>query len=292
MNGMKTENTSRSVRRAISILNCFLPNELDLSVGDIYRKTKIPKATIYRILSALTEARLICKNEISGRYAIGPELFLLGNLFLGTLNIVKIAEPVVKSLTELTNEAFHLGILNKGSMVLLMREECNQTVRVALPLGTIRPAYASGMGKALLSELNDEEIDALYPEEKLQPLTRYTIATRKALKSDLKQIRETGVSFDVWGSSEGATGIASMIRDAKGLAVAALGVAVPDSRLDLAKRAIFADIVKMGAKLISYRLGFKNDHNPVQDFKEIRRYWTCKSTNSARKANLSTVASG
>ncbi len=288
----KGKNDSKSVRRAISILNCFSPHELELTVGDIYRKTKIPKATIYRILSALTEARLIFKNENSGRYAIGPELFVLGSLFLSTLNIVKVAEPVVKSLTELTNEAFHLGILNRGNMVLLMREETNQAIKVALPLGTIRPAYASGMGKALLSELSDEEIDTLYPEEKLRSITRYTIATRSELKSELKQIRETGVSFDIWGSTEGAAGIASAIRDASGLSIAAVGVAVPNSRLNSAKRKIFANIVKMGAYLISYRLGFKDDHNPVHDFEEIRYCWEQQSANLTRKANLLTVTSG
>ncbi len=283
---MKTENTSKSVRRAISVLNCFSPHELELRAGDIYRKTKIPKATIYRILGALAEARFIFKNENSGRYAIGPELYVLGSLFLSTLSIVKVAEPVVKSLTELTNEAFHLGILNRGNMVLLMREEANQEIKIALPLGTVRPAYASGMGKALLSELPDAEIDVLYPEERLRPLTKHTIATRSELKRELKQIKKTGVSFDMGGGSLGGTGIASVIRDASGLAVTALGVAVPDSRLNSARRKNFASIVKMGASLISYRLGFKDNYNPVRDFEDISYFWEQKSTNSIRNAGL------
>jgi len=289
LNKVKPENSSKSVRRAISILNCFSPSELDLSVGDLYRKTKIPKATLYRILSALTDTRLILKNENSGRYVIGSELFVLGSLFLSTLSIVKIAEPVVRSLTGLTNEAFHLGILNKGNIVLLMREESNQIVKVSVPLGTVRSAYASSMGKALLSELSDAEIDVLYPEERLQPLTKYSIATRSELKSELKQIKKTGVSFDRWGAVEGITGISSVIRDASGLAVAALGVSAPDSRLNSAKSKSFTNITKMGASLISYRLGFKDVNNPVRDFEEISDFWEQRATNLIRNADILTA---
>ena len=278
---MKVEKIPKSVKRAIAILNCFSPNELELDIKSICQKTKIPKATVYRIMGALTEARFIYRNENSGKFGIGLELFVLGSLFLSSLNIIKIAEPVVKSLTEMTNEAFHLGILDGGNMVLLMREESNQPVKVALPLGAIRPAYASGMGKALLSELTDEEIDILYLEEKLHQVTKYTIATRTDLKRDLKQIKKTGVSFDVWGASEGATGIASVIRDTNGKAVAAAGVAIPDSRLNHAERDKFAKVVKSGANLISYGLGFKNKDNPVYDFEEIRSWWEQEYTNSS-----------
>jgi len=278
---MNAEKSSKSVKRAITILNCFSPNELELDIKSICQKTKIPKATVYRIMGALTEARFLYRNENSGKFGIGPELFVLGSLFTSSLNIIKIAEPVVKSLTGMTNEAFHLGILDGGNMVLLMREECKQPIKVALPLGTVRPAYASGMGKVLLNELTDEEIDILYPEEKLHQITRYTIATNTDLKRDLKQIKKAGVSFDVWGSSEGATGIAAVIRDASGKAVAAVGVAVPDSRLNHTERDKFAEVVKSGANLISYGLGFKNKDKPVYDFEEIRSLWEQKHTSSS-----------
>ena len=272
----KTENTSKSVKRAITILNCFSPNELELDIKSICQKTKIPKATVYRIMGALTEARFLHRNENSGKFGIGPELFVLGNLFLSSLNLVKTADPVIKMLTDLTKEAFHLGILDGSNMVLLMREECKQPIKVALPLGTIRPAHASGMGKALLSELTDDEIDILYPEEELRQITKYTVATKTDLKSDFKQIKKTGVSFDVWGANEGATGIASVIRDASGKVVAALGVAIPNSRLDSTKRDRLAVIVKSGANLISYLLGFKDNHNLVYSFEEIRFQWKQK----------------
>jgi len=256
---VKSENTSKSLQRAISIFHCFSPNELEFSVNEICQKTKIPKATAYRIIKTLIEARLIERDENTGKCKIGPELFLLGSLFLSGLNIVKIAEPVVKMLTELTNEAFHIGILDNSNMVLLMREECTQPIKVALPLGAIRPAYASGMGKVLLSEL----------------------------KRDLKKTGETGVSLDVWGANEGATGIASVIRDASGKAVAAVGVAVPDSRLNHAERDKFAKVIKLGANLISYGLGFKNKDNSVHDFEEIRYWWQQNQVNLTNNMNLS-----
>jgi len=270
---MEAKNLANPVIRVISVLDCFSRFEPELSAADIRRKTGISKATLHRILITLTDRRLLEKNQKTGMYKIGPELYTLGSLYLSTTDVLKAAEPVIKELNDLTGEAVNISIFDKGYVTLILKEEAKSVFRFAVRIGTIIPAYASSMGKALLSELTDEEIDSLYPEEKLRPLTTKTIATKTELKRELEQIRKTGVSFSDGGTYEGLFGVASVVRDASGEGIAAMSIALPIFKVNETTSDRLATLIRMGASLISYRLGYHGMVNPVRDIQEIRSWW-------------------
>jgi DNA-binding IclR family transcriptional regulator len=129
------------------------------------------------------------------------------------------------------------------------------------------------VGKALLSELSDAEINSLFPEEKLQQVTNKTIDSKTKLKLELEQIRKTGISYNKGGLFEGGEGIGSIIRDAKGVAIAGLSITMPVFRIEQFGRNRLAELIRMGAILISYRLGYQGEAKPVHDVQEIRSWW-------------------
>ena len=270
---MEIKNLANPVIRVISVLGCFSRFEPELSAADIRHKTGISKATLHRILITLTNRRLLDKNQKTGMYKIGPELYTMGSLYLSTTDILKGAEPVIKELNDLTGEAVNISIFDKGYVTIIMKEETKSIFRFAVRIGTILPAYASSMGKALLSELTDEEIDSLYPEEKLRQLTPKTVATRTELKKELEQIRKTGVSFSKEGTHEGLFGVASAIRDASGKGIAGMSIALPITKINQTTSDRLATLIRMGASLISYRLGYNDTVNPIRDIQEIRVWW-------------------
>ena len=270
---MKDNNLNKSLLKAILVIKSFTPDELELGIVDIAHKVKIPLTTAHRTLATLTRGGLLEQNDRTGKYRIGPEFYMQGSLYLRATDIFKAAEPVTKALNDLTGEAVCIAILNRGNVVMVMKEESKYDFRVATHVGSILTAYTSAMGKALLSELPEAEIDSIIPEERLRPRTKNTIATKRELKLELEQIRKTGVSFDLEGNFEGVVGIASLIRDASGKAVAAMSIPVPVFRSNQASRERIVTLIKMGTSLISYRLGHGDANNPIRDIEEIRSWW-------------------
>ncbi len=107
-----------SLVKAVTIMRCFTPDNLELSAADICRQVSIPKSTTHRLLGTLTKTGLLDRSERTGKYTIGPTLYAMGSLYLSTTDLLKAAEPVIKLLNELTNEAVNLGILDKGNLVV------------------------------------------------------------------------------------------------------------------------------------------------------------------------------
>ena len=262
---------SVSVVRIASILNCYSPRQLQFSAPEISKKLGLSRTTTYRILMTMAKVGLL--EVVDNRYRVGPALYAAGVLYLNGMDAIKASEPVMKELNDLMKEDVLLGILNGGNIVMIAKEECKYDIRLGQHIGAIWAAYGSAMGLALLSELTDKEIDELYPE-KLPAMTPYTIPTRSELKAKLLPIRQTGVVFESQGGWQGTEGIGAVIRNASGKPIAATSIGVPIYRMNQTKREQCAALIRMGASLISYRLGYQDSRGvQIRDLEEIRDYW-------------------
>ena len=271
---MTTSNSMRSVIRTISVLKTFSPNEPQLTAFNVAQKLGIPKPTIYRILACLTKAGLLEKKPGTGTYVVGPALYTLGSLYLSTTDLFTAAQPVIKTMNDLTAEVTNLAILDdKGYITYVMREESKHALRHFVHVGSTAPAYAHALGKALLSELTEAQIDSLYPEEKLKPLTRKTVSTKTELKYELEQIRKSGVAFNFEQAYEGVEAVAAVIRNAVGKAIAATAIPVPIVRMNEVRRKKLASLIKMGAGLISYRLGYHDEAQLIYNIEDLIARW-------------------
>lgn len=282
---MVTEKPINCIVKAVSILESFTSEEPELSAVQISKRLGMPLTTTRRILRSLTIGGLLNRNPKTGQYIIGPSLYALGSLYLKTTDICIAAKPVIETVNDLTKETVNISILDRNNITLIMKEESKHAFRLATHIGSIIHAYASAMGKALLSELTEAEIDSLYPEEKLPPLTNKTISTKTELKRELEQIRKTGIAFDREGSYEGVEAIGSVTRNANGKAAAAMSIAVPVFRMNEANRKRLTTLVRLGVSLISYRLGYQDTQYPVRDIKEIYSWWKQNKLDSASQAN-------
>jgi len=282
----ESDTSTRSTRRFVSVLHCFSPVQFELSTADISHKAKIPMTTTYRIIKGLTEGGLLERDPASSKYKIGAGLYFLGNLYLSTQNILKTADPVVKALNELTNESVFISVFDKGNEVVIYKEESRHAFRFFHNIGTILPAYATSAGKVFLSELTEAEIDYLYPRENLTPLTAKTIKTRAELKQELAKVRKTGVAFSREEVFTGVICIGAVLRDATRRAIAALSIALPTIRQQECTVDRLATLVKMGASLISLRLGYQDSDNSVHDIQDILSWWNSRPVASVSLADI------
>jgi len=267
-----------SLLKAVSILKCFSYDEPELGISDIVQKVEMPRTTVHRILSTLIRAELLSRKIHTGKYRIGPALYTMGSLYLVTTDILSAAEPVTELLNELSGEAIKLAVFDRGNIIVIKKEESRYSFRYHHAVGSILPAYASAMGKALLSELSEIELESLYPSEFLKPLTSKTISTKAELIQVLEKIRISGVSVDIEENTEGLSGVACVIRDATDKAIAAMCIGVPAHTFNEERKRQLATLNKMGASLISYRLGYQDEGNTVRSLEDIRAWWeSCQS---------------
>jgi DNA-binding IclR family transcriptional regulator len=264
----------KSLDKAIAVLKCFTPETPELKTSEVASKIGIHRVTAHRLLETLALANLLYKDSNRGVYTIGPELYALGSIYIENNDIYRSASPVVKKINELTGEVVAINVLDsRGDIMLLMREERQIGFHWGSHVSSTFPAYATAGGKALLSQLSDEEIDRLYPEEKLKQLTANTISNKTQLKRELKEIRKTGLAYTNEEYLDGIESVGSIICDATDRCVASLILAIPKIGESKIHKLQLDKLIKLGANLISYRLGDRNGEPVVKDVNEMLDLW-------------------
>jgi DNA-binding IclR family transcriptional regulator len=243
--------------RAIAVLEVLSEaSPAGLLPHEISQRSGLHKSTTHRLLSALSQHRLVQKNAKVGTYSLGLKLFELGVKAVPNVNLREHARSYLERLVFETGETAHLCVLVEHEILYLDKAEPPKTIRIASSVGARNPAFCSAVGKVLLAALPENELDSLLRRHKLVPYTSQTIVTPARLKAVLQQVRENGYAVDNEEREEGLRCIAAPIRDHTGEIIAGMSVAGPAFRLLSSQDSVVARLVMSIAAELSEKLGY------------------------------------
>ena len=181
--------------KAMEVLNIVATSPAPLRFTEILAQSEQPRGTLHRQLTNLLEEGLLTVNR-DHSYELGLKLLSLASKAWSGNQFRMIAEPHLTHLHEQTGETVHLGVLKGSEVIYLDKVEGSQAVRMYSQIGNASPAFCTGVGKAALSCLPDNILDAVLEEMPLRRFTEHTLDTADALKRDIEIIRREGIAYD------------------------------------------------------------------------------------------------
>jgi IclR family transcriptional regulator, acetate operon repressor len=215
--------------KAFRVLDSFGPETGTLSLGELARRSALPKSTVHRIAGQLAQWGALERTEDGFR--LGIRLFEWGSLVPHQRELREAAVPFMEDLFESTHETVHLGMLDGIEVMYVDKITGHRGVSVPTSAGRHMPAYCTGLGKAILA-FSDPELTERVISSGLRPRTAYTIVVPDVLREELARVRSRGVAYDHEESVLGVACAAAPVRNQGGTAVAALSVTGPTLRLD------------------------------------------------------------
>ncbi|NLU82521.1 IclR family transcriptional regulator [Rhodococcus sp. HNM0569] len=147
--------------RAAALLRAIADGEQDGSTTtQLARETSLARPTVHRLLESMSEEGLVDRDHKSGRWLLGPELYLLGSLAAARYDITSLARPLLRDLSRRTGESAFLSRRRADETVCLASEEGSFPLRShVLHVGIRLPLGVASAGLAILSHLPEREID-------------------------------------------------------------------------------------------------------------------------------------
>ncbi len=243
--------------RALAILEVLGHQRGGCSLAELPKALKLHKSTVHRLMMVLERHRLVDKNPKTGRYSLGLKLFELGSKAVAALDLRERARPYLDRVLQQTEETVNFSVLDHGEVVYIEKMETQRNLRMASSVGHRFPAYSTALGKAILAELPEAEVDAILRRWGMKARTPKTITTAKALKAELGTIRIRGYAIDDEENEEGARCVGAAVRNHLGRPVAAISVSGPAFRVSRAKIPLIVRAVVSAALELSADLGYK-----------------------------------
>lgn len=246
-----------ALERALAVLELLAGSRAGLTLPEISRRLRLPKSSVHCLLVTLERRGYLHRNERTMRYLFGAKLFSLANMALSGLELREIAAPFLRALSEETRLTVHLAILERSEAVLIDKVEPPGQYRLATWLGKRMDVHCTGVGKALIAYLPDEELSRLVRDRGLPRHNENSIVSLRKLKEELARVRRMGFSTDDEEDEIGLRCIGAPIFDQTGKVVAALSLSGTVSQVREDNSAALAEAAKQAASSISRALGFE-----------------------------------
>jgi IclR family KDG regulon transcriptional repressor len=246
---------SRSVRRALDIFELMLFRGEPLSVVDIVSELRIPKSTAYELVRTLSHAGYVDRAGQSGGLFLGRKLFELGMAYRNQIDLLKEGSQIVEELRDATGETVQLSVLENAMMLVLVKEEGSQSIRIISRIGSRVPVNWAAAGRLLVSDLDDAALKELLRKTIRQSPTNRAVTDVAKLIGQIRRFRRQGYGTEINEANQHAGCVAAPVIDLSGRCVAAISVVVPEQRLGRDNRKRLIDSVCDAANRLSRRLG-------------------------------------
>jgi DNA-binding IclR family transcriptional regulator len=246
----------QSLERALDLLEALAGAE-DLGVSEIAAKTGLVPSTAHRLLGTLVARGYASQSATTGRYLLGYKMLELTSGVQDRLGRLRTAaRPHLEAIQAETGETTNLVVLEGRDVVYIESVSGTRSVRLHTEVGRSIPAHTSGAGKAILAWRAPEDVAALLGAAPLARPTRHTITTLDGLHEEFARIRRRGFATDNEEHEEGVACVGTPVFDHRGLAIAALSVSGPTSRILNADTADLGALLREHAESVSTRLGY------------------------------------
>ncbi|CDZ54037.1 IclR family transcriptional regulator [Neorhizobium galegae] len=229
---------SQAVERALQLLSIVGRGaEKGVALADVVADSGLNKPTARRLLMALMRSRLVEQDELTRRYYLGGELYVLGMLASRRHGLLEMAGESLKRLSGRSADTSFVSMRRDDYAVCLHREEGTHPVRThALLTGDQNPLGVGAGSLAMLAALPDAEVEAVLGRIEGVIAAQYPGYSPQIIREDVARSRELGYALNPGRVIANSWGIGMAILLPDGRLAGALSIAAIDSRMGEARQ--------------------------------------------------------
>ena len=200
-----------AVDKCFAILDLLAQSKQPMGISDISGKLDLNKSTVFHIVHTLMDLNVL-ENQRDGKFIFGTHFYILGNMAGKRSKLIQTAHPYLERINEKTKLSAFLGLRSDRQAILIDKVDSAYGIKLSSEIGMQMPILAGAGIKAMLSQLPDEEIDAILARTELKRYTPYSIVDKETYKAEILEVRKQGIAYDREEYIEGMVAFAIPIK--------------------------------------------------------------------------------
>lgn len=222
-----------TVGKALEVLDEVARHGRPVRFGELLDRSRFPKATLYRFLQTLTNQGMLSYDPDRQTYALGIRLVRLAHAAWRTSSLAPIARPHIDALSARIGETVHLAQLDAAQVLYVDKRNAREPLPMYSQAGKVGPAYCTGVGKAMMAFLPEDELEKILGQQSWHRFTPNTLTSVDEMRAELARIRARGYAFDREEHEPGIICVAQPILTDTGRVLGALSVTSSNQRTTL-----------------------------------------------------------
>ena len=219
-----------SLDRGLRVLQTFSREHAQLTLSEVAALTALSPATARRSLHTLENLGYV--GRLGRRFLLRPKVLSISSGYLSAINAEMVLQPFLQDLVNEVGGSSSVTILDDLQIVYLAHASANRAIRLTAGVAARYPAYATSMGRVLLSFQPVWVVDAYFARATLRKFTEHTETNPQTLRRILKETRARGYTSIQDELDYGIVSVALPIFGPDGTVVAAANCADVTTRLN------------------------------------------------------------
>ena len=224
------EQGNRTLYRGLQMLNLITLHPEGLTLQQLADYLQCPKSSAHNLVHTLEDTGFVLMNT-QHRYVLTFRTYEIGARAVQDTDVGHEMRRAMREAFEACNETMHSGIRSGNEVLYIDKIESTQSIRMSSKIGMRLPLHCTAMGKAFLSQMDDDAICTLYPDEQLPVMTPHTVSTRTELLSQVHRFRDLGYAMENEENTENVSCIAVCVSEHDHAPVYALSFSIPSFRM-------------------------------------------------------------
>ena len=216
------------LQRGLEILRTFSRDRHSIGAPELARELNIPRSTVFRLIQTLEYMGFLEKLENGPEYRLSVGVLSLGFEFIASLEVTDLARPLLEKLRDETGYSVHLAIRDGGDVIFVFKARAETAFASSINIGTRLPAHGTVLGRVILADLSDQELDEVYSQPTLPKFSPQTPQNLDDLKALLRQDRKRGYARSASYFETGIASVAAPVRDQSGRVIASINITFQD----------------------------------------------------------------
>ncbi|CAB3962189.1 MULTISPECIES: IclR family transcriptional regulator [Burkholderia] len=214
-----------SVARGFQVLEAFTPANSVPTLTALHRLTGLPVATVQRIVDTLMECGYVEKDARHKTFRLTVKTLDMLFNFQMSNRVIKTIWPRLVQLRDDCGQRCSFCILAGADIVHLLHVQSYPHADFhTVYVGRRLPALSTSGGRAILSTLDNDRLQAVLAQSAPKPLTPFTITDKSELQQIIVDAREKGYAFTDQQSVMFDLNVATPIVDSDGHVLGAMVV--------------------------------------------------------------------
>ena len=213
------------LERGLGVIEAFDENHSRMTAQQVGERCGLSRTAARRYLLTLQHLGYVSSD--SKQFWLTPRIMRLGQSYLSSARLPRIAQPVLQRVSASLQEVVYLAVLDEGEVVYVSRNGPNRAMSSGFVLGARVPGHVTSAGMLMLANLPSAQLEEWFATHELPAYTPYTIATQEDLRKEIKRIRQQGWALSEQQFDLAFRGVAVPLKDLRGDLMGALSVLMP-----------------------------------------------------------------
>lgn len=234
----------------LEVLQAFDAEHARMTLSEVAARTEMDRAKARRFLLTLHALGFVRR---SGRqFELTPRVLQLGYAYQASNQYRAVIQQYLQDVTAELGESSSLAVLDADDVVYVLRSSArHRLMGITLSVGTRLPAAYTSMGRVLLGQLSEAELDAYLARVKLEAFTAASITSPAVLKDEIIKARQQGYAIVDQELDSGLRSVAVPVFAGNGELLGAINISTNAARVDMATlKGVYLPRLQQAAEIV------------------------------------------